>query len=88
MLLSSSTWVEESSDPGPVASLVNVTGGSIQGEDLGDGLKRWQGIPYAAPPVGDLRWRAPQPVIPWEGVRQATEPGPTSVQAQGPQKRT
>ena len=33
----------------------------------------WHGIPYAAAPIGGLRWKAPQPVKPWEGVREATE---------------
>ena len=33
----------------------------------------WKGVPYASPPVGDLRWRAPQPPEPWEGVRQSTD---------------
>ena len=33
----------------------------------------YKGVPFAAPPVGDLRWKAPQPVIPWEGVRQAKD---------------
>ena len=35
-------------------------------------VRVYRGIPYAAPPVGDLRWRPPQPVEPWEGVREAT----------------
>jgi para-nitrobenzyl esterase len=40
----------------------------------------YKGIPYAAPPVGDLRWREPQPVTPWKGVRKATEFGPRCMQ--------
>lgn len=40
----------------------------------------FKGIPYAAPPVGDLRWRAPQPVTPWEGVRLANEYSAIEVQ--------
>ena len=43
----------------------------------------WLGIPYAAPPVGPLRWRAPQDPIPWEGIRPAKQFGPVSVQKQG-----
>ncbi len=46
-----------------------VTGGTIAGTNV-DGLSIFQGIPFAAPPVGDLRWKAPQPVPPWAGVRQ------------------
>lgn len=38
-----------------------------------DNIHLWRGIPYAAPPVGALRWRSPQPVMPWQGVRSATE---------------
>ena len=44
------------------------------------GLRVFRGIPYAAPPVGDLRWREPQPAAPWKGVRKATEFGPRCVQ--------
>ncbi|MDL2232592.1 carboxylesterase family protein [Ruminococcaceae bacterium OttesenSCG-928-L11] len=40
----------------------------------------YKGIPYAAPPVGDLRWRAPRPAANWEGVREATEFAPMAVQ--------
>ena len=50
--------------------LVAVTGGLIQGV-VEEDMTIFKGIPFAAPPVGELRWKAPQPVIPWEGVRQA-----------------
>ena len=40
----------------------------------------FKGVPYAAPPVGDLRWKAPQPAAPWPGVRKATEFGPRCTQ--------
>lgn len=46
-----------------------------------DGINRYFGIPYAAAPVGENRWHAPQPVKPWKGVKQATEFGPVCVQA-------
>ncbi|WP_214407531.1 carboxylesterase/lipase family protein, partial [Pseudonocardia lacus] len=43
---------------------------------------RFRGVPFAAPPVGERRWLAPQPPEPWDGVREATAPGPRC--AQGP----
>lgn len=52
------------------AGPVKITGGEITGAQAGT-VKTWLGIPYAAPPVGDLRWRAPQPVVPWQGTREA-----------------
>ena len=59
-------------------ALVKVEGGYVQG--LADGeMKIFKGIPFAAPPVGDLRWKAPQPVVPWDGVRDALEFGPSPV---------
>src|SRR5579859_5430377 len=36
-------------------------------------MRVYRGIPFAAPPVGDLRWKAPQPIAQWQGVRPATE---------------
>ena len=40
----------------------------------------WKGIPYAQPPTGDLRWKEPQPVAAWQGVRHAREFGPVCPQ--------
>ncbi|MDJ0393906.1 carboxylesterase/lipase family protein [Rhodococcus sp. G-MC3] len=58
---------------------VTTVDGVLEGKAVGD-LITWRGIPYAAPPVGSLRLRAPQPVEPWKGVRDATEWGNASVQ--------
>jgi para-nitrobenzyl esterase len=61
------------------AEPVQVTGGKVEGERSG-ALTRYLGIPFAAPPVGDLRWRAPQPVVPWSGVKQARSFSPACAQ--------
>lgn len=53
---------------------VRVTGGVARGVREG-GLLAWRGLPYAAPPVGSLRFRAPQPVVPWTGIRDASRYG-------------
>jgi para-nitrobenzyl esterase len=50
--------------------------GKIHGKLLNDGkVKAFLGLPYAAPPVGELRWKAPQPAAHWKGVREATSFG-------------
>ena len=54
------------------AQVVAIDSGQIEGSTE-NGVSSWKGIPFAQPPVGDLRWRAPQPVEPWQGVRPATE---------------
>lgn len=54
----------------PLTTTVDVTGGTIEGVEQ-DGLFTYKGIPFATPPVGDLRWKSPQPVISWEGVKKA-----------------
>ena len=55
---------------------VAVTGGVVRGEQR-DEIARFLGIPYAAPPFGEHRFGSPAPVVPWDGVRAATEYGPT-----------
>lgn len=63
--------------PAPVA----VTGGLVQGHFADDGTARlFEGIPYAAPPLGNRRWRAPGAVVPWRGVRAANTPAPACLQ--------
>ncbi len=56
-----------------------VTGGTVAGVEAG-GVAAFKGIPYAAPPVGDLRWRAPQPVAAWDGIRSAADYGHDCMQ--------
>ena len=57
-----------------------IDGGMVSGVPGRDpGVLVFKGIPYGAPPVGELRWRAPQPVEPWSGVRAASEVGPACV---------
>lgn len=59
--------------------VVRVETGDLQGV-VADGVESFKGIPFAAPPVGDLRWRPPQPAARWTGVRQATEFGADCMQ--------
>jgi para-nitrobenzyl esterase len=58
---------------------VTVEGGAITGR-VEKGVAAFKGIPFAAPPTGALRWRAPQPVVPWKGVRAATAYGHDCMQ--------
>jgi para-nitrobenzyl esterase len=61
--------------PAPVMIEHGLVQGTFENE-----LTVYRGIPFAAPPVGDLRWHAPLPAAKWEGVRQATEFGPSPIQ--------
>lgn len=66
-----------------ISELVKVEGGTIKGTVTKD-LLVFKGVPFAAPPVGELRWKAPQPVKKWEGIRQATEFAPAPMQGGNP----
>ena len=72
------------SKPTMLTTVVEVTGGTIEGVDQ-DGIFSFKGVPFAAPPVGALRWKSPQPVVPWEGVKKADKfaPGPMQDTAFG-----
>jgi para-nitrobenzyl esterase len=61
--------------------VLTVEGGRIEGVDTETpGVFSYKGIPYAAPPVGELRWKEPQPVVPWEGIKVADNFGPAAIQ--------
>jgi para-nitrobenzyl esterase len=62
---------------------VKVDGGFVQGTSE-EGLTVYRGIPFAAPPVGDLRWRAPQPPAKWEGIKQTAKFAPGPIQGGNP----
>jgi para-nitrobenzyl esterase len=62
--------------------IVQTAAGAVSG--TGGDVRSFKGIPFAAPPIGALRWRAPQPALPWSGVRDATAFGPECVQPAPP----
>ena len=51
--------------------IVNTAYGRVSGEEI-NGITVFRSIPYAAPPTGELRWRAPREHEPWDGVRECT----------------
>ncbi|MBC2668844.1 carboxylesterase/lipase family protein [Novosphingobium piscinae] len=66
----------------PLAAVPRVSTAAGQLEGIAaSGTEAFLGIPYAAPPVGAGRWRAPQPALPWKGVRAAAQRGPACQQA-------
>src|SRR3954451_24764993 len=58
---------------------VTTSNGVLEGT-YESGIRIFRGIPFAAPPVGDLRWKEPQPVQNWQGVRKADKFGPRAMQ--------
>ena len=70
-------------EPQAIGADVAVTGGVARGvidDPERPALRQYHGIPYAAPPVGDRRWAPPAPVVPWDGVLDASAPGPACIQ--------
>lgn len=63
-----------------VAGPIAVDGGAVEGIDLPSGVKAWLGVPFAAPPLRELRWKPPQPVVPWRGVLHADRFAPECLQ--------
>lgn len=60
---------------------IKVEGGMISGTTDSSGtIHIFKGIPFAAPPVNELRWKAPQPVVPWKGIKKCNAFGPSPMQ--------
>ena len=75
-LVLSAGWVESAH-----AQQVTIANGVLEGSvNPATGIRSFKGIPFAAPPVGAFRWKAPQPVPKWTGVRSATQFGPRCMQ--------
>ncbi len=64
--------------------VVQTRDGALRGVEIADGVLAWNGIPYAAPPTGHLRWRLPQRPIAWAGVRDASTYGAPAPQPPAP----
>ena len=65
----------------PAGAQIRTESGMVEGTTSADGkVQVFKGIPYAAPPVGPLRWREPQPVAHWDATRKATEFGARCMQ--------
>ena len=69
-----------SDERAPLEGVIETSTGVLRGETI-DGITRFLGVPYAAPPFGERRFRLPAPVERWQGVRDATSFGPTAPQA-------
>lgn len=67
--------------PTPAAqpAVVQTANGAVRGV-VSPGFRVFDGIPYAAPPAGAMRWQPPHPAAPWQGVRDATKPGMRCIQ--------
>jgi carboxylesterase type B len=63
---------------------VRTEAGLLRGEASADGIRIFKGVPFAAPPIGEARWRPPALPLPWSGVRDATEFGPDCPQPAPP----
>ncbi len=79
VMLANSWIMAQSEHETTAAPQVKTAQGMLEGVNE-SGIRTFKGIPFAAPPVGELRWREPQPVKHWEGVRKADKFGPRAMQ--------
>ena len=79
VLASQAFMAKDAFAAGPTDAVVATQAGPVQGRAEAN-LLTFKGIPYAAPPIGEQRWRAPQPAVPWQGTRPALERGLSCIQ--------
>ena len=70
----------------PNQPTVAISQGTLAGRIGANGVETFKGIPYAEPPVGDLRWKAPVAIAPWKGRRDASAFGASCIQPNYPPK--
>jgi len=76
------TFADASDNQFDVTKAISVDGGKITGTLSSDGqVAIYKGIPYAAPPTGSLRWKAPQPVVPWNGIKECAQFSASGIQS-------
>jgi para-nitrobenzyl esterase len=83
VVIAACSSIQKNKNSSPIdINSVKTEAGLVSGISGGDGTVRiFKGIPYAAPPLGDLRWKAPMPVPPWEGIRKCEVFPPSAMQA-------
>ena len=72
-------WITLPTSVGASIQEAHVSGGTVMGT-INNGVASFKGIPFAAPPIGQLRWKTPQPVIPWDGIKRSDSFGPSCAQ--------
>lgn len=81
LTISHSHWATaQQSMPSKQTATVQIDSGKIDGKVLDSGVQAYFGIPFAAAPVRELRWREPQTVKPWQGIYHADRKGPECIQ--------
>ena len=75
MLSSSLLFAQQNNDNAPIVKTLN---GKLEGINV-SGVAEFKGVPFAAPPVGEFRWREPEPLKNWNGIRKADKFGPRAM---------
>ena len=85
-LVAAATAASAIPTPAAIPDPVKTDAGLVAGETLPSGVRVFKGIPFGAPPTGSLRWREPQPVAKWNGVREARTWGNVCIQPNQPNR--